>query len=208
MIAATAPPPLTSPPSTTTCASTHGLAAGCRGGKAVPVWTTNQPTRHPISGVRCDGQFRGPRNPGHVDPHRPWEREGRRRFSLRYDIDPQSDIERTQLLSGRDATSMKDRLCHAQEVVPGLVRGQDSPLCQTGQKPRYERKPITTPPPTTRASQDRPDPGNKTIAPIRTAERVSLLRRVGRQQRRAVSQTSHPDAFHPPSIQPAKEVEQ
>ena len=41
---------------------------------------------------------------------------------------------------------MKQRLCSAQDAVPGLARGQDSPLCQQIVKPRYERKPVTTPP--------------------------------------------------------------
>ena len=68
-------------------------------------------------------------------------------FLYRYDIDPASNVERTQLLFGRDAAGMKDRLCRAQDAVPGLFRGQDSALCEMGQKAHYERKPVTTPPP-------------------------------------------------------------
>jgi hypothetical protein len=41
---------------------------------------------------------------------------------------------------------MKQRLCHAQDAVPGLSRGQDSILCQPILKSRVERKPVTTPP--------------------------------------------------------------
>ena len=68
-------------------------------------------------------------------------------FVYRYDVDSTTDIERNQLLSGREAGNMKDRLCHAQDAVPGLFRGQDSPQCETTpQKPHYERKPVTTPP--------------------------------------------------------------
>jgi hypothetical protein len=77
----------------------------------------------------------------------------------RYDLDPQSDLERTQLLFGRDAANMKDRLCRAQDVVPGLSRGQDSTLCSSSEKPHYERKPVTSPPPNNQG-QSRP-PGSK-----------------------------------------------
>ena len=77
----------------------------------------------------------------------------------RYDLDPQSDMERTQLLSGRDAANMKDRLCRVQDAVPGLSRGQDSSLCQSSEKPHYERKPVTSPP-ANNQGQSRP-PGSK-----------------------------------------------
>jgi hypothetical protein len=65
---------------------------------------------------------------------------------FRYDLDPFSSLERTQLLSGKEAESIKQRLCSAQSDVSGLVRGQDSTLCQQAPKPRPERKPVTTPP--------------------------------------------------------------
>jgi hypothetical protein len=64
----------------------------------------------------------------------------------RYDLDPFSGIERTQLLSGKEAESMKQRLCPAQSPAPGLARGQDSSLCQQTVKQRPERRPVTTPP--------------------------------------------------------------
>jgi len=67
-------------------------------------------------------------------------------FVYRYDLDPFSSLERTQLLSGKDAESMKQRLCGGQGAVPGLARGQDSPLCLETLHPRPERKPVTTPP--------------------------------------------------------------
>jgi hypothetical protein len=67
-------------------------------------------------------------------------------FVYRYDIDPFSHLERTQLLSGKDADAMKLRLCSSQGDLPGLAHGQDSPLCQQLVKPRTERKPVTTPP--------------------------------------------------------------
>ena len=65
---------------------------------------------------------------------------------FRYDLDTFSRLERTQLLSGKEAEAMKQRLCGAQNPVPGLMRGQDSLLCQQTLKARVERKPVTTPP--------------------------------------------------------------
>jgi hypothetical protein len=69
---------------------------------------------------------------------------------FRYDLDPINGLERTQLLSGKDAEAMKQRLCTAQVLIPGLERGQDTPLCQQLVKPAYVRKPVTTPPPNNR----------------------------------------------------------
>lgn len=66
----------------------------------------------------------------------------------RFDVDSQTGIERNQLLFGRDAAVMKEHLCHGQDFVPGLSRGQNSALCvpAAADKPKYERKPVTTPP--------------------------------------------------------------
>lgn len=116
-------------------------------GKAVPVWTTTSPmgaTMSQVYAVMSDSnghEILGTWN--HIDYGKEKPAED---YLNRYDLDPVTDIERTQLLSGRDAANLKDRLCHAQDAVPGLFRGQDTALCQSGQKPRYERKPVTTPP--------------------------------------------------------------
>jgi hypothetical protein len=67
-------------------------------------------------------------------------------FVFRYDLDPMSGLDRTQLLSGKDADAMKQRVCRAGDALPGLARGQDSVLCQELINPRPERKPVTTPP--------------------------------------------------------------
>jgi hypothetical protein len=50
------------------------------------------------------------------------------------------------MLSGKDADAIKPRLCRPQDALPGLARGQDSPLCQQFVNPRQQRKPVTTPP--------------------------------------------------------------
>jgi hypothetical protein len=117
-------------------------------GKAVPVWASNAPlgvTQTQVFAVMADGN--GVETLGTWNYLDYGKQKAAEETVYRYDLDPQTDVERTQLLSGRDAAAMKDRLCRAQDAVPGLSRGQDSSLCQTSQKPHYERKPVTTPPP-------------------------------------------------------------
>jgi hypothetical protein len=67
-------------------------------------------------------------------------------FVYRYDVDPFSGLERTMLVNGKAVEAFKQRLCSTQGSVPGLARGQDSPLCLEIVHPRPERKPVTTPP--------------------------------------------------------------
>ena len=67
-------------------------------------------------------------------------------FVYRYDLDSFSGLDRIQPLAGKDADAMMLRLCSGQGALPGLARGQDSPLCQQLLKPHIERKPVTTPP--------------------------------------------------------------
>jgi hypothetical protein len=66
-------------------------------------------------------------------------------FVYRYDLDPFSNLERTQLLSGKEADAMKERLCSFQGAS-SVARGQDSALCQQTVHPRAERRPTLTPP--------------------------------------------------------------
>jgi hypothetical protein len=81
-------------------------------------------------------------------------------FVYRYDVDPLSRLDRTQLLSGKDSEAIKLRVCRAGEVLPGLARGQDSPLCQALVNPRPERKPVTTPPANNRGKSKPPGSHN------------------------------------------------
>ncbi len=117
-----------------------------RGSQAVPIWSTN-----PAPGVSLtqlyallnepDGrQFMATWN--HIDHGEEQPEDS----IFRYDLDPWSGLERTELVSGKDAEAMKQRICSAQGASPGLARGQDSELCQQMLKPRLERKPVTTPP--------------------------------------------------------------
>ena len=66
-------------------------------------------------------------------------------FVYRYDLDEISSLERTQLLSGKEAEAMKQRLCNFQGTG-AVARGQDSALCQGTVHVRPERRPTTTPP--------------------------------------------------------------
>jgi hypothetical protein len=129
-------------------------------GKAAPLWASSAAlgvTQTQVFAVMADGNG--------VETLATWnhldygKQKAAEESVYRYDLEPQSDVERTLLLTGRDAASMKDRLCRAQDAVPGLSRGQDSSLCQTSQKPHYERKPVTTPP-ANNEGQSRP-PGNR-----------------------------------------------
>jgi hypothetical protein len=118
-----------------------------RGSQAVPIWSVNVPAGVALSQVYAGlsepngRQLVGTWNHFDYGTQKPAEDS-----VYRYDLDPYSNLERTQMLNGKDAEAMKQRLCAAQNVVPALARGQDSALCLQTIKPRYERKPVTTPP--------------------------------------------------------------
>jgi hypothetical protein len=118
-----------------------------KSGKAVTVWSTNVAlgaTQTQVYAVMADDNGRETLGTwSHLDYGKEKPAED---AVYRYDIDQQSDTERSVVLSGKDAASMKDRLCRAQDAVPGLSRGQDSSLCEISVKPRYNGKPVTTPP--------------------------------------------------------------
>jgi hypothetical protein len=118
-----------------------------RGGQGVPVWNANPPP-----GVTWTQVYTGLAEPNgrqligtwaHFDYGKEKPAED---YVFRYDLDQLSGLDRTQLLSGKDAEAMKQRVCRAGEALPGLARGQDSELCQELVNPHPERKPVTTPP--------------------------------------------------------------
>lgn len=71
---------------------------------------------------------------------------------FRFDVDPMTGLDRTMELTKVETKAMEEsramelRLCRGQDVIQGLARGQDSPLCEQllGKQPL--RKPVTTPP--------------------------------------------------------------
>jgi len=118
-----------------------------RGGQGVPVWSTNPPqgvTWSQVYAVMND--FNGQQYLGTWSHFDYGKQKSPEDFIYRYDLEPFSRLDRTQVQSGKDAEAMKQRLCHAQDAGQGMARGQDSPLCQLDVKPRVERRPVTTPP--------------------------------------------------------------
>ena len=75
-----------------------------------------------------------------------------------YDLDPITGQERTQSFTRTPALPIKQRICSALSDLPGLARGQDSPLCQQSLKAHPERKPVTTPPANNRGQSAPPPP--------------------------------------------------
>jgi hypothetical protein len=118
-----------------------------RGTQAVPIWSTNPSQGVDLTEVYAvlsepnGRQLVGTWNHFDYGAEKPPED-----IVYRYDLDPFSGLERTQMLMGKEAEAMKQRLCGAPSVSPELARGQDSMLCQQFLKPRLTRKPITTPP--------------------------------------------------------------
>jgi len=117
-----------------------------RGGQGVPILSGNMPTGVTATQVyagltELDGrQFLATWNHFDYGAQKPPEDS-----IFRYDIDPFSGLERTGLVSGKDADAMKIRLCRG-DMIPDLAHGQDSELCDAVAGPRPGRKPVTTPP--------------------------------------------------------------
>ncbi len=118
-----------------------------RGGQAVPIWSPGTPDG--VTVTRIYAVLSGPNGRqmvgtwNHFDYGKEKPAED---FVYRYDLDSFSGLERTQLLSGKEADAMKQRLCGVQLAAGGLARGQDSVLCQLTVHPRAERRPVTSPP--------------------------------------------------------------
>jgi hypothetical protein len=122
-----------------------------RGTQTVPVWTAKPPAGVALSQLYAILAEPNGRQLVGTWSHFDYGKDKDPEDSIfRYDLDPFSNLERTQLLIGKEAESMKQRLCAAESADtatrPGMARGQDSPLCQQTVKPRSERKPTTTPP--------------------------------------------------------------
>lgn len=61
-------------------------------------------------------------------------------YVYQFDVDPFSSLDRTAVLSGKEADAMKHRLCQSSGVVPAVARGQDSALCQQPIKPQVHHR--------------------------------------------------------------------
>jgi hypothetical protein len=131
-----------------------------RGSQAVPVWGARAP-----DGVTWSQVYARLTDAKGTDSIGTWSHfdygteKPPQDFVYRYDVDPFSHLERTQLLIGKEAEAMKDRLCRAQGVGTGLARGQDSGLCKPAASApaKAGRRPVTTPPANNRG-QSQPPP--------------------------------------------------
>ena len=128
-------------------ATQHGWAARwLRGGKGVPVWNASPP-----SGVALTQLYElAAEGDGHASLYI-WSHidYGKQKppqdYIFRFDRDPFSGLDRTVELSGDQLKEMELRICRGQDAVGGVLRGQDSDICQQ-LVPRAERHPVTTPP--------------------------------------------------------------
>jgi hypothetical protein len=118
------------------------------GGQGIPMWSANTPP-----GVQWTQVYAGIAEPNGRELIATWshfdydnKKKSPDDIVFRYDVDPFSGLERSLQLLGKDADEMKLRLCRAQDAVPDLQRGQDSPLCRQLVKPIPERRLVTTPP--------------------------------------------------------------
>ena len=67
-------------------------------------------------------------------------------FLYQYDVVPWTGLDRTQIVSGKDADALKRRLCLATDAVSGLMAGQDAELCALFTRSTVTHRPTTTPP--------------------------------------------------------------
>ncbi len=111
--------------------SQHGWAARwLHGNQAVSIRNANPP-----QGVQWTQVFAVVANPNgdelagawtHIDHGAAQPPED---FLYQYDVDPWSGLDRVQPVAEKQIPAMKQRLCGAQDAVPGLTRGQESELC-------------------------------------------------------------------------------
>jgi hypothetical protein len=120
-----------------------------RGGQGVMVWNATGPSAPGIAWTQVYAVMAGPDGRAFLCTWNHFD-YGKVRTPadtlFRYDVDPQTGMERTYELTRDDAEAMELRLCRGQDIVQGLARGQDSALCQQLLNAQPQRKPVTTPP--------------------------------------------------------------
>jgi hypothetical protein len=110
----------------------HGWAARwMRGEQAIPLESSNEP-----QGVQVTRVYALMADPNGHELVGAWNHfdYGKTKpaedYVYQYDVDPWNGLDRTQFLNGKPGDAMQRRLCLASDVVSGLEKGQDSPLCQ------------------------------------------------------------------------------
>ena len=117
-----------------------------RGANAIPVWNGSSPEGVEVSQVY--GVLADPNGTeflaawSHFDYGKKKDAED---YLYRWDVQPFSGLDRTQVVSGKDLAPMEKRLCAIDGEPPGMARGQTSALCEQ-LKPKATRRPVTTPP--------------------------------------------------------------
>lgn len=117
-----------------------------RGGQGVPVWNAD---RAGVDWTQVYALLTS--SEGHVALYT-WNYidHGKKKqpddFIARYDVDSFSKLDRTVILTLKQAEAIKPQLCRGQDAVDGIQRGQDSALCQDILQEHGTRRPVTTPP--------------------------------------------------------------
>jgi len=118
-----------------------------RAGKGVPLFNANQP-----SGIAMTQLYElAAEGDGHVSlyiwSHLEYGKEKPPQdYIFRFDRDPRTGADRSEEITDKqEMGNLKLRICRGQDAVNGLMRGQDSAICNQI-VPRAERHPVTTPP--------------------------------------------------------------
>lgn len=157
-------------------ATQHAWAARwLRAGKGVPLWNATQP-----SGIAMTQLYElAAEGDGHVSlyiwSHLDYGKEKPPQdYIFRFDRDPINGADRSAELTGDQLAEMKLRICRGQDAVNGMMRGQDSEVCDQI-LPRAERHPITTPPSNNhgRIGSSAPKPTSTTPKPGTTPTKPS-----------------------------------
>lgn len=118
-----------------------------RGGQAVPVWSSTSPQGVTVTQAYAVlEELNGQQEMATWSHYDYGQEKDPEDYVFRFDVDPQSGLERTELLSNKDGEAMKQRICSVQGAPASLARGQSGPMCQEMAHGRPERKPVTTPP--------------------------------------------------------------
>ena len=125
------------------------VARWIRGGQGVLVWNAVPPSAPGVTWTQVYALMSGAENHAYLCTWNHFDYGKVRQPSdtiFRYDVDSTTGLERTVELTRESAEAMKLRLCHGQDAIQGMERGQDSALCQQLLNAQPQRKPVTTPP--------------------------------------------------------------
>jgi hypothetical protein len=118
-----------------------------RSGKGVPLWNASQP-----SGIAITQLYElAAEGDGHASlyiwSHLDYGKEkAPQDYIFRFDRDSRTGADRSaELTDKQELAEMELRICRGQDAIEGMMRGQDSDICEQ-LVPHAERHPVTTPP--------------------------------------------------------------